>query len=200
MVRSATGDQALYPREEHTIPRDGFPPGYRAVSWNKELVAITPRHTVGSTTDTRSAKESDMTTRNADKASARTARRLATKDRIDQTILGEFVQSLGKKVAQAVRYLPSDSTTDLPQPIGRSRQLLRPGPDFITNILHIMSQPRSTPSAPPFRFGLTTADLEHNSKLLASVDFDLSRLLPQYQHTTLGYGSEFRPVEELGSS
>ena len=194
---SATGDQALYPRKEHTIPRDGFPPGYRAVSWDKELVANTPRHTVDSTTDTRSAKESDMTARNADKASARTARRLATKDRIDQTILGEFARSLGKEVTQAVRYLPSDIQQIFPNQLVGPDDFFRPGPDFITNILHIMSRPRSTPSAPPFRFGLTTADLEHNSKLLASVDFDLSRLLPQYQHTTLGYGSEFRPVEEL---
>jgi hypothetical protein len=39
--------------------------------------------------------------------------------------------------------------------------------------------------------------LEHNGRLLDRFNFDLTELLDHFADTTLGYGSEFRPVEQL---
>ena len=54
-----------------------------------------------------------------------------------------------------------------------------------------------TPLAPPFRFGTTPPDLAHNAGLLEAAQFDLAQLLPRHQRSTLGFGSEFRPVPDL---
>ena len=39
--------------------------------------------------------------------------------------------------------------------------------------------------------------LEHNGRLLDTFNFDLTELLDHFADTTLGYGSEFRPVDQL---
>jgi hypothetical protein len=39
--------------------------------------------------------------------------------------------------------------------------------------------------------------LAHNSELLKAYDLDLGRLLAENQDSTLNFGSEFRPVEEM---
>jgi hypothetical protein len=42
-------------------------------------------------------------------------------------------------------------------------------------------------------------DLQHNSQLLADANFDFHQLLLQHQDTTLGFGSEFRPIADLST-
>ena len=44
---------------------------------------------------------------------------------------------------------------------------------------------------------MTPADLEHNARILADANFDFTRLIPAHQGSTLGFGSEFRPLRDL---
>jgi hypothetical protein len=53
------------------------------------------------------------------------------------------------------------------------------------------------PDDPPVKFATDEASLAHNAKLLNRFDFDLAELLDHFADTTLGYGSEFRPTEQL---
>lgn len=49
----------------------------------------------------------------------------------------------------------------------------------------------------PDHFEQTTKAAETNAATLASFDFDLGRLIAKHSDSTLGYGSEFRTVEQL---
>ena len=37
----------------------------------------------------------------------------------------------------------------------------------------------------------------HNAALFKQYDYDLSKLLPDFQDTTVAFGSEYRPTEDL---
>jgi hypothetical protein len=54
-----------------------------------------------------------------------------------------------------------------------------------------------TPDAPPVRFDTSPESLAYNSALLQEFDFDFERFLAEQGSTTLGYGSEFRPLDQL---
>jgi hypothetical protein len=55
------------------------------------------------------------------------------------------------------------------------------------------------PSPPPFLFDPNNllASAHHNDSVLASYDYDLDRLFAAQSDSTIGYGSEFHPVEQL---
>jgi hypothetical protein len=53
------------------------------------------------------------------------------------------------------------------------------------------------PKAPPIKFWTDEQSLAENAELLEKFDFDISKLLNHFANTTIGYGSEFRPVEQL---
>jgi hypothetical protein len=55
----------------------------------------------------------------------------------------------------------------------------------------------SPPRAPLVRFAVDAESLEHNGALLKRFGFDLAELLDHFSDTMLGYGSEFRPTEQL---
>ena len=52
------------------------------------------------------------------------------------------------------------------------------------------------PAPPPFQFDVTNAAIIHNSKLLKKYNFDLEALLNDHQHTSVAFGSKFRPLEQ----
>ena len=54
-----------------------------------------------------------------------------------------------------------------------------------------------TPAPPPFKFDVTNDAIIHNSKLLKKYDYDLEALLNDHQHTSVAFGSEFRPLTQL---
>lgn len=57
--------------------------------------------------------------------------------------------------------------------------------------------PEPIPKRPPVRFSTNEQDMLHNAALLESFQFDLDKLIRHHQHTTLGYGKEFRSVQTL---
>lgn len=141
--------------------------------------------------------ESDVNAwRRSDLSSARTARRITAKDQIDQSIIGEFIPSWPKR-ANTTRYLPNDVQRILPSQLAGPDDFFATGPEFLNNIVTVMRRLPPTPSAPPFRFGVTTSDLAHNERILADADFNFDQLLLRHQGSTLGFGSEFRPIDDL---
>jgi hypothetical protein len=55
-----------------------------------------------------------------------------------------------------------------------------------------------TPLAPPMRFDLSEDSLKFNSELLKESNLDAEEFLAKHQDTTLNFGSEFRPIGDLG--
>jgi hypothetical protein len=53
------------------------------------------------------------------------------------------------------------------------------------------------PKPPPIHFDTTPEALATNNQLLRDHGFDLGSLIEGSQDTTLGYGSEFRPLDQL---
>ena len=49
----------------------------------------------------------------------------------------------------------------------------------------------------PFYFASSDASVAHNTALLEANDYDLSKIIDANQDTSLGYGSEFRSIEDL---
>jgi hypothetical protein len=166
---------------EHDFP-PGFPPtAVKRISWNDD----DPRTDLASSNTSR-----NDSFRREDIAIERTAKRITRKDTIDRSIIGEF--PTGRAI-----YLPSNVDDILPSQIVGPNDFFEPGPHFISQIRTIMRSLPPTPLAPPFRFGTTPPDLAHNAGLLEAAQFDLAQLLPRHQRSTLGFGSEFRPVPDL---
>jgi hypothetical protein len=53
------------------------------------------------------------------------------------------------------------------------------------------------PKKPSVHFGISPCAVQHKAKLLAKHDFDLERLPYSKSGTTVGYGSEIRPLPQL---
>ena len=70
---------------------------------------------------------------------------------------------------------------------------------LLQSIQQIAATSTPTPAAPPFQFCSSSDSVTHNTRLLEEYDFDLTKIVDEHQHTTLGYGSEFRSIEDLSS-
>jgi hypothetical protein len=68
---------------------------------------------------------------------------------------------------------------------------------LIEAIQEVATSPSPTPKMPPVRFATDEGSLDHNADILGRYDFDLSELLDHLADTTLGYGSELRPISQL---
>jgi hypothetical protein len=53
------------------------------------------------------------------------------------------------------------------------------------------------PKAPPVSFDLSKEAVLHNTELLSDSNLSMESLLMKHQDTTLGFGSEFRPLDQL---
>ena len=53
------------------------------------------------------------------------------------------------------------------------------------------------PLVPPIRFDLSNKSVQFNSDLLRASNMDLGQFLGKHQDTTLNFGSEFRPINDL---
>ena len=95
------------------------------------------------------------------------------------------------------KYLPAEASEFLPDPI--------PGPDdgfippawLMEAIQEVVEAEVPVPKPPPIRFDLSEESVKHNTDLLEDCGLDLETLLSKHQDTTLGFGSEFRPVGQL---
>ena len=72
-----------------------------------------------------------------------------------------------------------------------------PQPWFMQEIVRLLKTATRTPSKPPIVFEVSVKAAEENARLLERFGWDLSKLIEAHSGSTLGYGSEFRTVEEL---
>jgi hypothetical protein len=173
-----------------TIPQ-GHPPTEKRMTWDTGLGTDNSNQPERRTTFDRNSL------RRSDEATKRTNRRITITDAADLTTLGEFpFRHYGSGSGQN-RYLPSSVLRILPSQLVGPDDFFDPGPDFLNTIHTIMQRTPPTPHVPPFRFGVTGPDLEHNAAVLSDANFDFNQLLPLHQQTTLGFGSEFRPLADL---
>jgi hypothetical protein len=168
--------------QAHTIPPGFPPPVTKRISWAKQEHDTESRRT--------DRTPGDEALRRADRALERTARRITSRDQLDRSIIGEFP-------LRKAGYLPSNVRDILPNPLVGPDDFFDPGSEFVSKILTLMQSQPPTPSIPPFRFGTTPPELAHNARVIEAAGFDFDQLLPLHQGSTLGFGSEFRPVEDL---
>ena len=72
-----------------------------------------------------------------------------------------------------------------------------PQPWFLQEVVQLLKTETRTPSKPPIVFEVSVEAAEENARLLERFGWDLSKLIEAHSGSTLGYGSEFRTVEEL---
>ena len=135
----------------------------------------------------------------------RNQERLSKANTSDETIIGESTDSavLGSRTTEQYdsgkTYLDSRVETFFPRPVVGPNDYFQPPPWFLRALRTIASTPVRTPDKPPFQFESTQEAAAANAKLLASFDYDLGIVIKKFTTTTLGYGSEFRPTEQLRS-
>jgi hypothetical protein len=120
-------------------------------------------------------------------AAARNENRLLQANSEDQQTLGEIQRN----------YLPADPSRFLPEPIAGPDDTFTPPPWFIREIKIIAVTPAPTPTKSAVRFDVSAEAAEHNASLLRDVDYDFQRFFETQAGTTVDFGSEFRPLEQL---
>jgi hypothetical protein len=95
------------------------------------------------------------------------------------------------------KYLPTDLEAFLPPSVPGPDDTFIPPPEFLQNLQYVFDAAVPPPIMSPVRFGTKPTDLAFNSQLLAVSDFDFEAFINQYSESTLGFGSEFRPLDQL---
>ena len=121
------------------------------------------------------------------RAQSRNRQRISTRNSQDETTIRKF------------HYLPSEVPSFFPEPVDAPNDCFIPAPSFLQNLKKVHHTPVDPPAKPPFRFDTSEEALRHNAEVLSSADFDLERVLLDHQSTTLGFGSEFRPPDQLSA-
>jgi hypothetical protein len=135
--------------------------------------------------DTYDSEHEDLPTAapNPSAAEARNEQRITEADHRDRNTLG--------------KYLPTDPNAFLPPPIPGPDDAFQPPPTFLQNLQTVFDATVPTPSMPDIFFDVHPTGLLHNSRLLANYDYDVTAFLESQSHTTVGPGSEFRPLDQL---
>jgi hypothetical protein len=72
-----------------------------------------------------------------------------------------------------------------------------PGPYLMKAIRLVVAAQAKVPQSPPTWFDASEEAARHNSGLLQACHYDITRFLAKHQDSTLAFGSEFRPLEQL---
>ena len=97
----------------------------------------------------------------------------------------------------ASKYLQTNTSEFLPPPIEGPGDTYSAPPVMLENIKRVFAASVPTPKKSTICFATDPISLQHNSDLLEGFGFDLERLIQAEADTTLGYGSEFRPLAQL---
>jgi hypothetical protein len=65
----------------------------------------------------------------------------------------------------------------------------------MTAIKEVMELETTVPKVPPVTFDLLEESIQHNTELLKGCGLDMHTLLFLHQDTTVGFGSEFCPLD-----
>ncbi|KAI2493346.1 hypothetical protein MHU86_21191 [Fragilaria crotonensis] len=136
----------------------------------------------------------------------RNKERLVRADESDRSIIGESTRKQGpdgiirpvNETGGGVRqHLSNDTRTYFHKPIKGPDDAFHTEEWFLTELKKVAAKVPITPKKSPVVFENTIDAATVNAKLLENSNFDVDKLLRQYADTTLGYGSEFRTVEQL---
>jgi hypothetical protein len=95
------------------------------------------------------------------------------------------------------KYLPTNIDDFLPSAIPGPDDSFTPPAWLMEAIEEVMNSTAPIPKAPPVKFDLSEESIQHNTELLKGCELDMQELLVKHQDTTLGFGSEFRPIEQM---
>jgi hypothetical protein len=95
------------------------------------------------------------------------------------------------------KYLPISADAFLPNRIPGPDDAFTPPEWLIQAIKSVANANTPAPKAPPVRFELSEEAVRFNTELLKDNGLCMQQLLSQHQDTTLGFGSEFRPRDQL---
>ena len=158
----------------------------------------------------------------ASSAEQRNIKRWRAADDVDIEILGELTER--EKIASLLPWLRENGLYDKQKPVDLGATKLKEGagphlshdandffpevlmgpddshatPDwFIPAVEKLLATETKTPVKSPIIFEVNRTAAKHNARLLEGYGFDLARFIGDNLDSTLGYGSEFRGVEEL---
>jgi hypothetical protein len=95
------------------------------------------------------------------------------------------------------KYLPADIDVIFPEILEGPDDSFE-APKWLFQAIQSVAKTKvRTPDAPPVRFDTTPEGLQFNSDLLRDFDYDLEKFMESQSSTTMGYGAEFRPLEQL---
>jgi hypothetical protein len=95
------------------------------------------------------------------------------------------------------KYLPESLEEVFNKMVEGLDNRFKPPSWLLRAIQEVADAPAPPPKSPPIRFATDAQSLTDNAELLECFDFDLTELLDHFADITLGYGSEFRPTEQL---
>ena len=151
-------------------------------------VARTPRSTNGPEDLKRFDVARTPNTPNSTKrrrSALRTATRISRARDNDQKTLGTYLPGHHRAFVLAPIQGPDDSFR---------------APDwdwFFQEVSRLTSTPVPVPKSPPFLFDMSDASCIHNQNVLKSFEYDLKRVIDDNTGSTISFGSEFRPADQL---
>ena len=95
------------------------------------------------------------------------------------------------------KYLPGDLKKVFGSKVRGPNDEFSPPVWFEDKLKEVFGSPAPPPQKPPVKFAVDAASLESNAELLKKHDYNVEQLIGAHQKTTLGHGSEFRPIAQL---
>ena len=152
-----------------------------------QLVSIQARSRLTPSKLAAGSHSKSSTSEGSKRVSASTRRnqqRLRTRNEQDQELLGKYLPNDISNIFGPPWEAPDDDDFEPPEWL-------------LDAISDIAEKPQPPPLPPPVKFGIDTKSLQHNTNLLRENNFDLANIIDKNQHTSLAFGAEFRPIEDL---
>ena len=123
--------------------------------------------------------------------------RIDALDAADLKTIGEFDTT--QRNGEEGTFLDDRASAFFPKPASAPDDAFPPPPWFMKAVVDVAQSIQEAPLAPPFEFQPTEAAARANAETLAKAGYDLGKIIKEHSSSTLGYGSEFRPICQLKS-
>ncbi len=175
-TKRAAGFNKARPEKHHTRKPEGTEPPTSLARVRRSDAEADKEDEVADETD------NDKVTKVADQ---RNLKRVDKADELDLNLLSKC-------------YLPESIDDFLPNVMPGPDDSFEPPAWLMKAIEEVAATAALTPLAPPMRFDLSVDSVKFNSELLKESNLDTEEFLAKHQDTTLNFGSEFRPIGDLG--
>jgi hypothetical protein len=110
---------------------------------------------------------------------------------------GRLAKARKKDTSIISKYLHGDPASFVSAKVSGPDDHFKPPAWLMQSVWEITNEKVKTPQGPPIRFSMDHEAARYNSSLLEKENFDFDKLLEANGKTTLNYGSEFRPLQQL---